>query len=144
MKRYLIGGVIIVVFVIWGAYAFLETTVTYVPIQEALRSRSTVQVLGRIDFEKVRYDTARARLEFEIYDAEATDPNQAARMAVVYYGSVPGNFDQATSVVLKGRGQGDVFAAEQMFVKCPSKYQGSEGEGYQDIKRHQGSDRGGG
>ena len=45
-------------------------------------------------------------------------------MNVVYHGIVPGNFDQATSVVLKGKADGDYFVADQMLVKCPSKYQG--------------------
>jgi len=51
---------------------------------------------------------------------------------------VPGNFDQATSVVLKGKPDNDGrFVAEQMLVKCPSKYQGEGGEELQDLKKHE-------
>jgi cytochrome c-type biogenesis protein CcmE len=56
-------------------------------------------------------------------------------MPVFFYGVVPGNFDQATSVVLKGKTTDGVFVADQMLVKCPSKYQGEGGE-YQDMKKH--------
>ena len=45
-------------------------------------------------------------------------------MDVVYYGVVPGNFDQATSVLVRGKPEADGFVAEQLLVKCPSKYQG--------------------
>jgi cytochrome c-type biogenesis protein CcmE len=44
-------------------------------------------------------------------------------MPVQYHGVIPGNFDQATMVVAIGRYKGDHFEAEQLLVKCPSKYQ---------------------
>jgi cytochrome c-type biogenesis protein CcmE len=135
--KYIIGGIIIVLFVIWGTSAFLKTTIQYVSIDEARRATRTVQVLGRIDFDAVNYNTADSRLEFAVYDANAENKETAERMKVVYYGVVPGNFDQATSVVLKGKSKGDTFIAEQMLVKCPSKYQGEGGEEYQDIRKHE-------
>jgi cytochrome c-type biogenesis protein CcmE len=135
--KYIIGALIIVVFVVWGTSAFLTTTVQYVPIEQASVSERTVQVMGKIDFDKVNYDTDHSRLEFTIYDAEAESPAVSrASLDVVYYGVVPGNFDQATSVVLKGKsGDNGTFVAEQMLVKCPSKYQGEGGE-YQDMQKH--------
>jgi cytochrome c-type biogenesis protein CcmE len=134
--KYIIGLVIIAVFVVWGAVVSMKTTIQYVSIEEAARATRTVQVMGKIDFDRVRYDASGSRLEFDIYDAEAQDKNAAARLAVVYDGVVPGNFDQATSVVLKGQvGDDGLFLAEQMLVKCPSKYQGDDGE-YQDPARH--------
>ena len=133
--KYIIGGIIIVLFLVWGTSAFLKTTLRYVSIEEARRSERTVQVLGKIDFYEVNYNTEDSRLEFAIYDPEAEDKQSAQRMKVIYYGVVPGNFEQATSVVLKGKSEGETFVAEQMLVKCPSKYQG-EGEEYQDIRKH--------
>jgi len=134
--KYIIGGIIIVVFVVWGATAFLKTTIQYVPLETAMNSDKVVQVLGKIDFDQVSYNAEESRLEFAVYDAEAVDEAAAKRMKVVYYGVVPGNFDQATSVVLKGKSENDMFVADQMLVKCPSKYQGEDGNGYQDVKKH--------
>lgn len=134
--KYIIGAVIIVVFLAWGASAFLKTTVQYVSLDEAENARRTVQVMGKIDFDRVNYNAGENRLEFAIYDAETKDTVSARRMPVVYYGVVPGNFDQATSVVLKGKPADGVFVAEQMLVKCPSKYQGEGGAEYQDMKKH--------
>ena len=135
--RYIIGIVIILVFLVWGASAFFKTTVRYVSIEEARTAERTVQVLGKIDFNAVRYDAESSRLELAVYDTDAADPARAERLQVVYYGVVPGNFEQATSVVLKGAAKDDVFIAEQMLVKCPSKYQGEGGDEYQDIIKHQ-------
>ena len=134
--KYIIGGVIIVVFLVWGATAFMKTTIRYVSIEEARTADNTVQVMGRIDFDRVDYNAQESRLEFAIFDAEAADPVTAKRLSVVYHGVVPGNFDQATSVVIKGKPAGDAFVAEQILVKCPSKYQGEGNEEYQDMRKH--------
>lgn len=136
--KYIIGGIVIAVFLVWGAAAFINTTIQYVSLQDAAQSARTVQVMGKIDFDRVNYNTDESRLEFEVYDAEADDMSSADRLPVIYYGIVPGNFDQATSVVLKGKPDDDGrFVAEQMLVKCPSKYQGEGGEEYQDLKKHE-------
>lgn len=134
--KYVIGGIIIVLFVVWGASAFLKTTIQYVSIEEAAKAERMVQVMGKIDFDRVVYNADDSRLEFAIYDAEAEQKIGARSLNVLFYGVVPGNFDQATSVVLKGKAEGDHFVAEQMLVKCPSKYQGEQGDEYQDIKKH--------
>ncbi len=134
--KYIIGGVIVLLFMIWGATAFLNTTIQYVSIEKAKSSQKMVQVMGKIDFATKNYDAANSRLEFAVYDAEAESMVGASKMNVIYKGVVPGNFDQATSVVLKGKTEGDHFVAEQMLVKCPSKYQGEDGEEYQDMEKH--------
>ncbi len=134
--KYIIGGVVIVLFMVWGASAFFQTTIQYVSIDKARTSSYMVQVMGNIDVDNVNYNAEDSRLEFAIFDAEAESKAGASTMDVFYYGVVPGNFDQATSVVLKGQPEGDVFVADQMLVKCPSKYQGEGGPGYQDMKKH--------
>ncbi len=134
--KYIIGGVIVILFMIWGATAFLDTTIQYVSIEKAKTSHKMVQVMGKIDFDTKKYDAENSRLEFEVYDADAENIVGAASMNVVYHGVVPGNFDQATSVVLKGKTEGNHFLAEQMLVKCPSKYQGENSAEYQDMEKH--------
>lgn len=138
--KYVIGGLIIILFVVWGAYSFMKTTIQYVSIEQARNSDKIVQVMGKIDFDVVTFNTDEQRLEFAIFDAEAPDDATADRLPVVYHGVVPGNFEQATSVVLKGKSRDGVFEADQMLVKCPSKYQGEGGE-YQDIQKHPDSTR---
>ncbi len=122
--KYIIGIIIIVVFGIWGASAFLNTTIQYVSVAEAKVSQKTVQVAGFVDFDEVNYDMDNQRLVFTLIDPENPDASTAERMRVYYYGVVPGNFEQATSVMVQGRPGGDGFVADKLFVKCPSKYQG--------------------
>lgn len=123
--KYIVGGIIIVVFIVWGAAAFLKTTVSYVSFDKARQSSRMVQVAGHIDFDRVSYDVDNRRLVFDIYEMDPQDPALPDRMTVVYNGVIPGNFDQATSIVVRGRQENDVFMAEQLLVKCPSKYQGA-------------------
>jgi cytochrome c-type biogenesis protein CcmE len=47
-------------------------------------------------------------------------------MTVHYSGVKPGNFEEAVQIVAIGSYQEGVFEAEQLLVKCPSKYQGLE------------------
>ena len=136
-RKHIIGGVVIVVFAIWGMTVSFQTTTAYVSLEEAARSKRVVQVIGKIDFDALVYNVEESRLEFAIYDMEAADEINARRLPVRYYGIVPGNFDQSTSVVLKGKpGDDGVFVADQMLVKCPSKYQGETDTDYQDMNEH--------
>jgi cytochrome c-type biogenesis protein CcmE len=47
-------------------------------------------------------------------------------LTVHYSGIKPGNFEEAVQIVAVGSYQEGVFYAEQLLVKCPSKYQGLE------------------
>jgi cytochrome c-type biogenesis protein CcmE len=124
--KYIIGLVIILAFVAWGASSFMSTTIRYVSFEELPGTSGTVQVMGEIDFDRVQFNNEQSRLEFEMTDPD--DSSHARRVRVVYAGVVPGNFEQATQVVVKGRYENDVFWADKMYVKCPSKYQGMENE----------------
>ena len=136
--KMVIGVFIIAVTMLWGITSFLDSTIQYVSIAEAKTSSEMVQVMGKISKEEVSYNTDESRLEFTIYDAAAETAESAERLKVVYYGVVPGNFDQATSVVAKGTSKENEFVADKLLVKCPSKYQGEESEEYQDINKHKG------
>jgi cytochrome c-type biogenesis protein CcmE len=122
--KYIVGIIIIAVFAGWGATSFMTTTISYVSIDEVTKTDGTVQLMGKIDFDAVDYDAENSRLVFEVTGLE--DHTRNKRLTIVYTGVVPGNFDQATSVVAKGHYQDGVFLADQLLVKCPSKYQGLE------------------
>ncbi len=120
--KYLIGIVIIVIFVVFGALSFRKTLTPYVSFQEARRSGATVQLIGKVEFSEVKYDIEAHQLHFPI-----VNENQE-RMMVAYQGIKPANFEQADRVVVIGRYKNGVFVADQLLVKCPSKYQGSSSD----------------
>lgn len=118
--KYLIGIPIIVAFAIFGALSFRRTLTPYVSFEEAQESGATVQVIGEVALSQVRYDTDSHLLSFPLQDEKGN------RMLVQYSGTKPGNFEQADQVVVIGRYENGIFSADQLLVKCPSKYQGSE------------------
>ncbi len=120
---YLIGGVAIAGFVAFGATSFRQSVTPYVGFEEAQRTGARVQVAGELVPGSVRYVESRRELEFTMTDEDGR------RMPVVYRGVKPGNFEEATKIVAVGSYEDGVFRAEQLLVKCPSKYQGAENAG---------------
>ncbi len=45
---------------------------------------------------------------------------------VNYIGAKPQDFEMSESIVITGKLQEDVFIADEMLLKCPSKYKGEE------------------
>ena len=121
-KGYWIAAALTLAFVGFGLSAFQKTLTPYLSFDEARKSKGVVQVMGGLDKESDRYDTAREELFFELIDPDGR------RMPVVYKGIRPGNFKDAISIVAIGRFREGRIEAEKLLVKCPSKYQGAEVE----------------
>jgi cytochrome c-type biogenesis protein CcmE len=117
-RKWIIGGAIIVVAAIWLVSSFSESLTAYVSFDEAKQRDRRVQVIGSIIRNDVRYDTDSLQLVFDVKD------DDGETMTVVYSGTMPGNFDQATKVVCKGKYTDGRFVADELLLKCPSKYQG--------------------
>ena len=103
-----------VVAAIVGVASFRKSVTPYISFHEARRAPGLVQVNGVLADKA--YVLKRDEQFLEV-------------MPVVYRGVIPGNFDQATSIVAIGRYRSDHFEAEQLLVKCPSKYQAEAEKG---------------
>ena len=119
--KLILAGIIVVAVAAWGFSSFSKSMTSYVDFAEAQKRNSRVQVMGAVDHDKVVYDVDNQILEFPITD------EQDVTMTVRYKGTMPGNFSQATHAVCVGKYNGTQFDAEQLLIKCPSKYQGNEG-----------------
>ncbi len=97
----------------WSMSGSLARTVT---IEEAKQSSGTIQVFGYL-YSKGAYDE-QLNWTFDIQDSTG------ASIKVVH-ATKPGNFDDAISVAATGKFNQakNVFEADQLLVKCPSKYQ---------------------
>jgi len=123
MKPKLIFGLLLVVASIgFGVTSFKNSLTPYISFSEARRSGASSQVNGQLaDPASVVYDLEKSELAFTLKD----DKNEV--MPVVYRGVKPANFEQATSVVAIGTFKDGRFEADQLLVKCPSKYQAEGG-----------------
>ncbi len=108
---------LLVVAVVFGIGSFKKSMTPYISFAEAKRSSGLVQVNGKLADKNYVVKRDQQYLEFGLKDS------QGEVMKVEYRGVIPGNFDQAVSIVAIGRYAGNHFEAEQLLVKCPSKYQ---------------------
>ena len=118
--RTAIGIAAIIVFGALGIWSLVDTATPYVEFEKARAMHSRVQVIGKVNHDQNNYDENTGIFSFYIYD------DKGDRMKVNYSGIKPANFEQAQSVVCIGIFENDVFKADNLLVKCPSKYQGDQ------------------
>jgi cytochrome c-type biogenesis protein CcmE len=100
-----------------GLTSFKKTMTPYITFREARTANGLVQVSGTLASKDYTMKQAEQFLRFQLKDTNGDV------MSVVYRGTIPGNFDQAVSIVAIGEYRGDHFEANKLLVKCPSKYQ---------------------
>jgi len=127
-----IGVAIIVSCLGYAGFLAKSSLVTSVPFAEAATATdSTVQIMGSPVPGTLNYDSMAHQLHFSIKDAGGQV------MPVVFSGPKPEDLDTAMSRATKIGAQGTyspgkrVFVAENLVVKCPSKYDGGKSEEHQ-------------
>lgn len=118
--KVIIASVIVVAFVIYGSYSFLESNVEYTDVAGAMAKPRKVQLKGTWNKEKPsEFNPQTSQFTFYLVDENGQE------CKVVLDGAAPNNFEIATSVVAKGRYQreGEYFHASEVLTKCPSKYE---------------------
>jgi cytochrome c-type biogenesis protein CcmE len=115
-----VGAVLVVAFLAYGTTSFKSNLTPYVSFEEASRTGKKVQVAGGLVENSTKYLDASEELRFAMLDEDGNT------MTVHYNGVKPGNFEEAVQIVAVGSFSEGVFHAEQLLVKCPSKYQGLE------------------
>lgn len=94
----------------------------YMNFAEAEASGSKAHVVGMwVDAEQFRYDASSNVFSFQMEDEVGN-----VRM-VRYNNPKPANFEDAEKVVIDGYAEGSHFVAENILVKCPSKYNDASG-----------------
>ncbi len=121
-NKYIIGGLIIVIFFGVLGYLFTQTNVKYEDnFQKIQQSGRVVKVTGSWDKDKnYKLDSEHNKFIFFLQN------DRGEEMKVVYNGTIPNNFEHATSVVVTGKYKNGVFHAKEILTKCPSKYQDAE------------------
>jgi cytochrome c-type biogenesis protein CcmE len=115
--KVIVAVVLLAVAATVGVSSFKKTMTPYIGFTEARSASGLVQVNGKLADKDYVLKPQEQFLRFNLKD------DHGEVMPVEYRGVIPGNFDQAMSVVAIGKYQGDHFEAQQLLVKCPSKYQ---------------------
>ena len=107
--------------------SFTQSSVYYYTLDELatldISPQQRIRVSGQLVKESVKYDPTKPLLEFTIQNSDST-----YRLNVIYHDVMPDNFLKSEEVVATGYLQGTRFEADQLLIKCPSKYEPEETE----------------
>lgn len=110
-----IAGVIVFGYLVVSSFGSQVTG--YETFTEAETSGHRVHVVGNwVRNHLPTYDPRENEFRFAMEDQDGVIRD------VVYNNPKPANFEDAEQVVIEGRMNGNVFTAERILVKCPSKY----------------------
>ena len=128
-KGAIIGLVIILAALGFGATTFKSGLINYVPFLDAMQAtNTTVQIMGAPMQSTMIYDDVTHALHFVLADG------QGHQMPVLYHGPKPEDMDSASAKGTKIAVQGTYdpaqrqFVADKLLVKCPSKYNNGSGQ----------------
>ncbi|MCX8079785.1 MAG: cytochrome c maturation protein CcmE [Bacteroidia bacterium] len=120
MNKFFLFAILLVVVCVGVLLSTLNKTATYAHFEEAAKHPDKeFHVVGKWDKTKPwTYDPAvnPNRMEFVMADAAGKTFN------VVLHKPMPPDFEKSEQIVLVGKVEGGVFHANDVLLKCPSKY----------------------
>jgi cytochrome c-type biogenesis protein CcmE len=131
MKKTHLAAILIIAVAIAVIISTAGDASTYVTFEEAYSlaqdgSNEKIHVVGQLAKDRsgnVRgVNLSADKLSFSFTMVDEADQSQE----VVYYEPMPIDFLKSEQVVVIGSYQGDVFKADKILMKCPSKYQENE------------------
>ncbi len=118
-NKYIFGGIIVVVFLGLMLYLFTQSNIQYESdFTKVMEKQKVVKATGSWVKEK-NYEIDKQQKTFSFYMKD----DKGNEMKVICSGTIPNNFESATSVVVTGVYQNGCFQAKEILTKCPSKYQ---------------------
>ena len=118
MNRKILLGILLLAFVGYAGWSFMDAVTPYVGIAEARRNTSNVQVKGLL-----AAGAPAPHMEGNLFVFTLQDEETGETMVVHYHGTKPDQFDEAYHVVAIGKYQDTAFEAHKLLIKCPSKYE---------------------
>lgn len=120
MKKIYIVAIVILAVAVVVIMMSLKNTTTYSDFTEAAENpEKEFHIVGKLDKTQAQvYEPTINPDEFSFY---LTD-NKGATKQVVLHKSKPQDFDKSEQIVLIGTMRNDVFHANDILLKCPSKY----------------------
>lgn len=123
---------VLVISIILGAFGYLMFSgfnngkAYYMTINEVTASegkgkigKQTLKVSGKLVGESVKWEASKPELRFQIISEDKKET-----MSVVYKGVKPDNFNDGIDVIVDGKYTVEqVFLADILLTKCPSKYE---------------------
>ena len=121
--KFIVGGVVIALAIVYLIITGIQSTAAYfLTIDElyakgvALENR-TVRVAGAVDEETIDFNNRDLIINFDV----TSETGQ--RMHVVFNGPKPDQMRHGADAIIEGQYDGEVFVADTLLLKCPSRYE---------------------
>jgi len=124
--KFVVGGVIIALAVVYLIYTGIQSASAYFLTVDELYAKGvamqnrTVRVSGAVDADTINFDNRNLIVTFDV----TSDTGE--RMPVIFHGPKPDQMREGAEAILEGKYDGEIFTAQSLLLKCPSRYQ--EGE----------------
>ncbi len=121
--KFIIGGVLISLAVVYLIYTGVQSTAAYFLTVDELYAKGeaienrTVRVTGKVDAATIGFDNRDLILTFDV----TSDTGQ--RMSVIFNGPKPDQMREGADAILEGKYNGEIFSAQSLLLKCPSRYE---------------------
>jgi cytochrome c-type biogenesis protein CcmE len=121
--KFIVGGVVIALAIVFLIYSGIQNNATYFWTVDELYAKGEAQynrpvrVSGVVDGDTIEFNNRDLILEFDVLSATGE------RMPVVFNGPKPDQMRDEAEAILEGKFDGDVFTAQSLLLKCPSRYE---------------------
>ncbi len=121
--KFIIGGLVIALSVIYLIYTGIQSSAAYFLTVDELYAKGTamhdrtVRVSGKVDAATIDFNNRDLILAFDVV-SESGD-----RMAVTFNGPKPDQMREGADAILEGKYDGQTFTAQTLLLKCPSRYE---------------------
>ena len=120
MKKLHIVGIVVIAVAIGVIFVSLKNTSTYADFAEALSNpEKEFHVVGKLDKSQPQIYDPKVNADQFIF---TLIDNKGKSEQVVLHKSKPQDFEKSEQIVLIGKMQGGEFHANDILMKCPSKY----------------------
>jgi cytochrome c-type biogenesis protein CcmE len=121
--KFIIGGVVIALAVVYLLYSGIQNNATYFWTVDELYDKGEVQynrpvrVSGLVDGDTIEFNNRDLILQFDVTSTTGES------MHVVFNGPKPDQMRHEAEAILEGKYDGEVFTAQSLLLKCPSRYE---------------------
>ncbi len=121
--KFVVGGVVIALAIVYLIYNGIQSSAAYFLTVDELYAKGpaienrTVRVSGQVDANTIDFNNRDLILKFDVTSATGE------RLPVVFNGPKPDQMREGAEAILEGKYDGQLFTAQSLMLKCPSRYE---------------------
>ncbi|MFN8153163.1 MAG: cytochrome c maturation protein CcmE [Bacteroidia bacterium] len=124
MKKIHIIAIVVIAVALAVIVSTISNSSTYAPFSTAVEHQGkTFHIVGKVN--KAKEFIYNPESNANIFGFYLVD-NEGIEKKVLYNGTKPQDFERSEQIVVVGKMEGDEFHANQLLMKCPSKYNGNQ------------------